>query len=126
MQASGDLGKRIKRAFEEVLEKESKAVIIGSDCPEISSKLIDEAFSKLDLADVVIGPAHDGGYYLLGIKTMYKFLFEDMPWSTEHLFSVTTERIKEQQLLFTLLPTLSDLDNSEDLGKFPQFRPSDS
>lgn len=121
LQASGDLGDRIGAAFQTVFSKKEKVIIIGSDCPEISSDIIEEAFDKLDLADVVIGPTHDGGYYLIGMKAYHASLFEDIAWSTEQVLTQTKEKITQQGLLFTLLKQLSDLDYEEDLNKFPAF-----
>ena len=122
VQATGDLGDRMNDAFLQVLKQEDKAVIIGSDCPEISESIINEAFDKLTLADVVIGPTHDGGYYLLGMKTLHRSLFDNMEWSTESVYSQTILRIKEKGLLYAVLPQLSDMDNIDDLNKFPSFR----
>jgi len=121
VQSDGDLGDRMKHAFVKVLQKESKAIIIGSDCPEISAEIIEDAFSRLELADVVIGPTHDGGYYLLGMKEEHPFLFDNMEWSTEAVFENTINRITDAGLLYYLLPQLSDLDNIDDLVKFPAF-----
>jgi len=122
IQSEGDLGKRMEAAFETVLEKESMAVIIGSDCPELSSELIEEAFKKLEIADIVIGPTHDGGYYLLGMKSPSGFLFENMEWSIDTVYQETINRIRSKSLLYTVLSTLSDLDNIHDLEKFPEFQ----
>ncbi len=122
VQHSGDLGSRMEHAFNEVLDHEEKAVIIGSDCPEITSEIIEEAFYKLDLADVVMGPTYDGGYYLLGMKAKHSALFQDIAWSSDKVFDQTKQKIIEQGLLFTLLQKLSDLDYKEDLDKFPAFQ----
>lgn len=122
VQAEGDLGDRMNDAFLQVLKHENKAVIIGSDCPEITEAIINQAFDKLEIADVVIGPTLDGGYYLLGIKTPHRFLFENMEWSTESVYSQTILKIKEAGLLYAVLPQLSDMDNIDDLNKFPSFR----
>lgn len=122
VQADGDLGARMQAAFSQTLAKADKAIIIGSDCPEISSEIIESALRRLDLADVVIGPTHDGGYYLLGMKEPHPELFADMEWSTESVFEETINRIQAKGLLYTLLPTLSDMDNIDDLNKFPEFK----
>ncbi len=121
LQVNGNLGDRIGAAFQTVFSKKEKVIIIGSDCPEISTEIIEEAFDKLDLADVVIGPTYDGGYYLIGMKKYHASLFEDIAWSTEQVLTQTKAKITQEGLLFTLLKTLSDLDYEEDLNKFPEF-----
>jgi len=78
-QVSGQLGHKMEMAFGEILDKHEKVLIIGSDSPDITSSIINEAFTKLDIADVVIGPSTDGGYYLLGIKELSTFLFSFKP-----------------------------------------------
>lgn len=122
VQADGDLGARMRAAFEHCLVDNEKVVIIGSDCPEISPEIIETAFRRLELADIVIGPALDGGYYLLGMKEQHPELFADMEWSTESVFEETLKRIQAKGLLYTQCPTLSDMDDIEDLNKFPEFK----
>ncbi|MBK9106346.1 MAG: DUF2064 domain-containing protein [Saprospiraceae bacterium] len=70
-QSSGDLGKKMADAFSLVLRNHPKAVLIGSDCPTLSTSILNEAFSLLDQNDIVLGPARDGGYYLIGCKNVY-------------------------------------------------------
>jgi len=111
LQFQGDLGKRMTKAFESVLESNNKAVIIGSDCPEISAKLIEEAFLKLNDKDVVIGPTYDGGYYLLGMKNLHQELFQNIDWSTEKVFDQTVNKIVSLDLSFDTLEKLTDLDD---------------
>lgn len=116
VQLGGDLGERMKNAFRTMLDKGFKKIlIIGSDCPEISSALIDNAFGMLDYTDVVIGPATDGGYYLLGLKQMHGALFEKKSWSTSLLLSETIGELKTSSIPFLLLPELSDVDEEKDL-----------
>lgn len=110
LQPSGDLGRRMLQAFELALQQHHKAVIIGSDCPQLSSELIQQAFSKLDQHEVVIGPAEDGGYYLLGMQKVYPELFLDMTWSTANVLTQTTARLKQSNTSYALLDTLSDID----------------
>jgi len=122
IQHSGDLGDRMYNAFKTVLQSETKAVIIGSDCPEISSEIINQAVEALDKKDFVIGPTFDGGYYLLGMKTASKYIFENMSWSIDSVFDETISRINKHNKTYSLLETLSDLDYEEDLNKFPTFK----
>ena len=124
VQHTGDLGERIADAFQEVLSQYDKAIIIGSDCPEINPKLINIAFDQLNNNDVVIGPTHDGGYYLLGLKKLEQRLFKNIEWSTESVFQSTTDIIENLGLKYAVLEKLSDLDNEEDLNKFPHFKPN--
>ena len=121
VQVNGDLGDRMQAAFKRVLSENRKAVIIGSDCPEINPEIIDSALRKLELADVVIGPTYDGGYYLLGMKETHSELFTDMTWSIDSVYEETLSRIKKKGLLYAACPMLSDMDNEEDLKKFPDF-----
>lgn len=116
VQQGNDLGERMNNAFEQIFALGAqKAVIIGSDCPEIHPEIISTAFEQLDDHDVVIGPASDGGYYLLGMKAMHRSLFENMEWSTERVFSETMERIDRAELSVSTLPVLTDLDTVREL-----------
>ena len=121
VQVNGDLGDRMQAAFKKVLANCKKAVIIGSDCPEINPQVIESALRKLDLADVIIGPTYDGGYYLLGMKEHHPELFTAMTWSIDSVYEETLSRIKKKGLLYAACPMLSDMDNEEDLKKFPDF-----
>ncbi|MBI2067117.1 MAG: TIGR04282 family arsenosugar biosynthesis glycosyltransferase [Deltaproteobacteria bacterium] len=110
-QGGGDLGQRMSAAFQESLAKGSnRAVLIGTDCIEINRSLLCEAFDRLDKADLVLGPAKDGGYYLIGMKKTHPFLFEGIPWSTEKVLDETLEKAKRDRLKVELFKTLSDLD----------------
>ena len=113
-QHGADLGQKMKLAFDEVLKHHEKAVIIGTDCPHISAEIITEAFNKLDKFDVTIGPAVDGGYYLLGLKKNQNQLFSEIEWSTSTVLSKTLENINLLQWSTGLLPTLSDIDHQDD------------
>jgi len=81
------LGERMENAFTELFSNQAnKVVIIGSDCPELNSDIINQSFEILDKKDLAIGPAKDGGYYLLGIKKPLPFLFKNKEWSTDSVF----------------------------------------
>ena len=106
----------MKKAFETVFSLGGKkAVIIGSDCPQITPTIIEQAFSSIEHVDVAIGPAQDGGYYLLGMKKPQPFLFDGKQWSTASVFADTITDIANSGLTFFELPMLSDLDNASDL-----------
>tara|TARA_B110000046_G_scaffold25332_3_gene24850 strand:- start:43709 stop:44314 length:606 start_codon:yes stop_codon:yes gene_type:complete len=121
IQADGDLGDKITSAFYNVFkekEKEKeKVIIIGSDCYDLDAATINEAFEKLDHSDVVIGPANDGGYYLLGINDFHPELLQNITWSTEDVLAETIERANSKKLSMSLLKELIDLDTLEDLEK---------
>ncbi len=109
----------MKNAFSLIFQKGyDKAVIIGTDCPDSSEGLIMNAFAYLHLHDVVIGPAEDGGYYLLGIKHLYPWLFENIQWSTNSVLSETLNKCAALQLDYSLLPVLKDIDEEKDLEEF--------
>jgi len=114
IQNGNGLGERMKNAFQSVLTTYDSAIIIGSDCPQLSIEIVDNAFMHLEENDAVLGPTYDGGYYLLGMKNEYSFLFENIEWSTDSVFSQTTQRLAEHHLSYEVLPTLSDVDHKSD------------
>ena len=117
IQQGKDLGERMQNAFDLVLNEPliERAVIIGSDCPQISPQFITKAFVALETHEVVIGPAQDGGYYLLGMKQLEITIFQNKPWSTSQLFIETIEELQKLKKSVYLLPSLSDLDEAKDL-----------
>lgn len=118
-QADGDLGQRMEQAFRTAFEAgASKAVIIGSDCPELTGEMLQKAFDALDEADFVLGPAPDGGYYLLGMKRLEPAVFRGIEWSTERVRTLTLEKIRAAGKSCTLLPELSDVDTETDWRAF--------
>ena len=115
IQQNVQLGEKMKAAFQEVFSADYKNVlIIGSDCLQLNSKIIEDAFTMLEEKDTVIGPAKDGGYYLLGMNIMQNFIFENKKWSTASVFSDTLHDIEQHQLSVGLLPELLDVDTEED------------
>ena len=110
LQTGNDLGERMKVAFQSILQRHSKCIIIGSDCPYISEKLIESAFTSLDQNDVVIGPAKDGGYYLLGMNKLILEIFTDMAWSQQHLLTQTKAKLDELNYSYCELDILEDID----------------
>lgn len=118
LQSGESLGDRMKAAFGEVLRHGyEKVIIIGTDCSELSAEILQKAFHSLETADLVIGPARDGGYYLLGMKKLHPQLFENKYWSTPTVFSDTMKEAAELGLHVGVLPPLSDVDIYEDLGE---------
>lgn len=118
LQSEGDLGARMEQAFQQALQRYEKALIIGSDCPEMTGALLDQAFNLLDEYDAVLGPANDGGYYLLGLKSLVPTVFQDMTWSTESVLSETISRLEAASQSYALLPVLSDVDYAEDWEQY--------
>ena len=116
LQSEGDLGEKMKQAFQQVLTAgNSPAVIIGSDCFDITPAIIEAAFKSLQHNDAVIGPANDGGYYLLGMKKLHPELFTGIQWSTDSVFEQTIERLNQLNQKVYILPELIDIDELSDL-----------
>ncbi len=110
------LGDRIFNAFSIVLGKGyQKAIIVGSDVPDIKSEHIVMASHKLENADLVSGPCFDGGYYLLGIKKLYKELFFNIPWSTDKVLESTNSAADKLKLTIQTVEELADIDTKSDL-----------
>lgn len=115
-QEGDNLGSRMENAFEKVFSSGAeKAVIIGTDVPDLSKNIIEEAFKTLDDNDIVIGPSKDGGYYLLGMKKIYPELFNGIEFSTNTVFNETINQIEKLNLSFCTLPELQDIDTEDDL-----------
>lgn len=110
------LGERMNNAMTSSFEEGAdKVIIIGSDCYELRSSLIQEAFELLNDKDLVLGPAEDGGYYLIGMKKPLTAIFENKEWGNSDVLLDTLLTIKEKGLTFHLLETLNDVDTIEDL-----------
>lgn len=118
VQQGNGLGLRMQIAFEQTLEVHDKVAIIGSDCASLDQTLLSLAYQKLDDHDFVIGPALDGGYYLLAMKQPTPGLFHNIPWSTSEVLPQTIQRIVEMNKSYYLLPELSDIDHLEDWEKY--------
>ncbi len=115
-QVEGDLGQKMSAAIEEAFKRGRKrVVVIGTDAPELQAKHLKEAFANLETADVVLGPAEDGGYYLIGMNQLHRALFSEISWSTEQVFTQTLQRIRDLRLRYRLLQRLSDIDYPEDV-----------
>ena len=114
-QGEGDLGARMASV-------PSPALIIGSDCPGITPALLQAAAGALDDRRVVIGPATDGGYYLVGYREPVPFIFANMEWSTPRVFTETLARLAAEGYGPAILPELADIDTGEDLASWPEFQ----
>ena len=120
-QSDGDLGARITGYFQLAFEHQfTSVVLLGSDSPTIPRHLIQEALDQLQSHDCVIGPANDGGYYLIGLSNLHSGhadLFEAIQWSTEHVFKQTMQRAAELKLSVHTLAAWYDVDTIEDLTR---------
>ncbi len=111
LQHPGDLGERILAGFELAFAaRHERVIIIGSDCPGITTDYLQQAFAALEQTDVVIGPALDGGYTLLGMRSLVPSLFTEVAWSTEAVLPTTLERAEAAGKSITQLSPLSDVD----------------
>ncbi len=114
-QCDGDLGARMAATIAARLaEGAERVVVIGADCPTVDADLVRAAFDALDRSDVVLGPAHDGGYYLIGMTRLHDSLFADMPWSGPVTCATTLERARLAGLAVHLLPAMRDIDTADD------------
>ena len=119
LQVGGDLGERMRNAFVAHLESGmEKVVLIGTDCPSLEGIHLVQAFEALEHSDLVLGPARDGGYYLIGMKRRADFLFEGITWSSELVLSQTLTLAAEQGLHSSLLSILEDIDSPEDWERY--------
>jgi rSAM/selenodomain-associated transferase 1 len=114
-QGAGDLGDRMRRALEQHLEGGAeRVVIVGTDCPEVTPSVIEAAFGALGDADIVYGPATDGGYYLVGARRAVPEVFHDIPWSDARTLSVSLERAGRAGYRVCVLEPLTDIDTEAD------------
>lgn len=118
-QEGPDLGARLETAFAGLLsDPRARAVVIGSDCPDLRPGVIREAFAALDGHDLVLGPARDGGYYLIGLRRAAPELFAGVPWGTERVMAETLERAAAAGISAARLGDLDDIDTPDDLVRF--------
>lgn len=118
-QGVGDLGQRLVAAFDDAFARDAERVAaIGSDCPYVTAEDIRAAWSALSRCDVVLGPAGDGGYWLIGLRSAQPELFHDIPWSTDQVLRTTMIRIQTAGLSVQLLRTLEDVDTEADWKRF--------
>jgi len=121
-QKHGNLGQRMHAAFAEVFASgHDQVLIVGTDCYELQPNIILDAFDVLASKDVAIGPAKDGGYYLLGMNKLTPELFNGITWSTDTVYMDTMAIVTSLGLDVHTLPLLSDVDRFEDLGELANF-----
>jgi hypothetical protein len=124
-QGEGDLGERMERAFSRAWQEGcGRVVLVGADCPALSVEILQSAFRALADHDLVLGPAHDGGYYLLGLSRPAPELFSNQPWGDGILLAATLAVARRSGLSMHLLEELADIDRPEDLqhlGDYPDL-----
>jgi len=122
VQKGTDLGARMNEAFRTQFDEGArKVVLIGSDCYDLEPGHLKAAFKSLDKSDFVVGPAEDGGYYLIGMRQPAEFVFDGIQWSTNTVFDETRKAILSRGFSLDILEELSDIDNLEDLKKYPEL-----
>ncbi|RMG20166.1 MAG: glycosyltransferase [Bacteroidetes bacterium] len=116
LQQGETLGQRMEQAFRQGFEQGYRHIlIIGSDCAHLSTSILETAFDKLQQYETVLGPATDGGYYLLGMNALFSPVFHHKAWSTDTVLAHTLADLQAAGKTVFLLPTLSDVDTGKDL-----------
>ncbi len=114
-QVTGDLGAKMRSALDEGLTRADRAILIGSDCPTITAAYLRQAVDVLADHDIVLGPAEDGGYGLVGAARVFPDMFFDIPWGTHLVMNATLSRLKASGYRWCALPPIWDVDRPEDL-----------
>ena len=121
LQKGENLGKRIQHCFNISINNGfDKTIVLASDIPEISEKIINKAFEMLENNDTVIGPTYDGGYYLIGFNKKYytSKIFDEISWGNSSVFEETLEKIVAYKLRYSVLDKIDDMDTIDDIRKF--------
>jgi uncharacterized protein len=120
VQGEGDLGDRMNRAFNRLLTQHGRVLLIGTDAPSLDHAVVRQAVQALNDHDVVVVPALDGGYALIGLTVPQPDLFRAMPWSSDQVMALTRARAKQSGLQLVELEAVADIDQPEDLVHLPQ------
>ena len=120
-QSGNNLGQRMSNALNDGLKRSTKLIIIGSDCIDYSKHYLTTALLALSKQQIVIGPAYDGGYVLIGATSFYPDIFKDICWGTEYVFEQTIQKLTLLGLEFTQLNRLHDIDTPNDLERISCF-----
>ncbi len=116
VQSGNDLGERMANAFVEEFKSGYESIcIIGTDCLELTTEILKQSHAELEISDAVIGPARDGGYYLLGMNHFHPEFFKNKYWSTDTVYQHTITDFENQSLSYSILPLLRDVDELKDL-----------
>lgn len=118
VQVEGDLGAKMLAALEQGLGRADQVVLVGSDCPGLDRAYLRAAFERLEVADVVLGPALDGGFVLIGCRKVHADMFEGVSWGGGSVLSNTLRSVGEACLSVSLLPERYDIDRPEDLRRW--------
>jgi uncharacterized protein len=119
-QPDGDLGDRMRLAFESIFDRGyEKAIVVGTDCPGLTTEILAQSFQALEDNPLAIGPAIDGGYYLIGLQYSIPELFTGITWSTANVLRETIDIAASLDIIPTLLPYLTDIDLPQDLAHLP-------
>nr|WP_321232126.1 TIGR04282 family arsenosugar biosynthesis glycosyltransferase [uncultured Psychroserpens sp.] len=122
LQTGNNLGERMHNAFQELFDLGyQKVIIIGSDLLDLNETIIEQALQKLEHHDVVIGPAEDGGYYLLGTKALHPKIFQNKAWGTETVRHDTLNDLQNSNVY--VLKELNDIDTFDDMKHYNQLKP---
>ncbi len=123
-QAGDDLGARMAHAARSALHRASYVILLGSDCPSVDATYLQEALKLLQQGEnIVFGPAEDGGYVMLGLRTVPDVLFEDMPWGSPEVMALTRQRLQAVGERWRELAYKWDVDTPEDLPKLHGILP---
>jgi len=114
-QRGADLGQRMYRALHDGLAEFDRVVLVGSDCPEIDAGYLGQAVAALGTAPLVLGPASDGGYVLIGARKITQEVFRDIPWGSDQVYAQTASALTQAGLPWAQLPILTDIDRPDDL-----------
>jgi len=121
-QNGNDLGERMSAALQMMLGRYKKIIIIGTDAPALDIDTIDAVVNQLEHSDIVLVPAEDGGYVLLGASKHHQDLLVDVPWGTEGVLASTVRNIERLGLSYSLLGECWDVDRPEDLERYRALR----
>lgn len=116
-QEGDGLGERILKSFSKELSDADGCIMIGADCPDLTSEILQLAVHALEKNDVVLGPSDDGGYYLIGVNEAEPALFDQIAWSTDTVLQSTVDNAEKLGKKVSLLPALFDIDDIEDLRR---------
>nr|WP_298139667.1 TIGR04282 family arsenosugar biosynthesis glycosyltransferase [uncultured Pseudomonas sp.] len=120
-QPAGDLGERMRRIATLGLAESDAVLLIGNDCPALDADYLSSACAALHDEPVVLGPAEDGGYVLLGLRRIDPQLFCNLPWGTDQILAMTQDRLQQLSWGHQLLPVLWDVDRPEDLPRLARL-----
>ncbi|MDO8862831.1 TIGR04282 family arsenosugar biosynthesis glycosyltransferase [Haliea sp. E1-2-M8] len=121
-QSGADLGERMRLALNDGLARADRVLLVGSDCPALTGSYLQKALAALDDADLVLGPALDGGYVLIGARKPVDAVFVDVGWGSSRVLTETRERARAAAITVTELQPLRDIDRPEDLPHWQALR----